>query len=93
MTNQESHLCQVMPKILMLQLLCRYFSGTFHVTGTFQVLFMYLPHLNKLIKSHRYDKPREPFVLNNAKDFDVTGTFEVLLGYFSGTFQVPTSFE
>ena len=54
---------------------------------------MYLPHLNKLIKSHRYDKPREPFVLNNAKDFDVTGTFEVLLGYFSGTFQVPTSFE
>ena len=41
MTNQESHLCQVMPKILMLQVLCRYFSGTFHVTGTFKVLYRY----------------------------------------------------
>ena len=76
-----------------LQVLFGYFSCYRYFSGTFQVLFMYLPHLNKLIKSHRYDKPREPFVLNNAKDFDVTGTFEVLLGYFSGTFKVPTSFE
>ena len=76
-----------------LQVLFGYFSCYRYFSGVFQVLFTYLPHLNMLIKSHRYYKPREPFVLNNAKDFDVTGTFEVLLGYFSGTFQVPTSFE
>ena len=75
-----------------LQVLFGYFSCYRYFSGTFRVLFMYLPHLNKLIKSHRYDKPREPFVLNNAKDFDVTGTFggtsRVFFGYFSGTYLI-----
>ena len=82
MTNQESHLCQVMPKILMLQVLCRYFSGTFHVTGTFQVLFMYLPHLNKLTKSHIHEKAKETFVLSIKKDWDDSGSGECIRFFY-----------
>ena len=50
-----------MQKILMLQVLLRYFSGIF------QVLFRYLPHLNKLTKSHIHEKAEETFVLSIKK--------------------------
>ena len=45
----------------MLQVLLRYFSGIF------QVLFRYLPHLNKLTKSHIHEKAKETFVLSIKK--------------------------
>ena len=76
MTNQESHLFQVMQKILMLQVLLRYFSGIF------QVLFRYLPQLNKLTKSHIHEKAKETFVLSIKKDWDDSGSGECIRFFY-----------
>ena len=90
MTNQESHLFWIMQKILMLQVLLRYFSGIF------QVLFRYVPHLNKLTKSHIHEKAKETFVLSIKKRlgwFRKWRMHPVFLQNTSGslgTFQVST---
>ena len=78
-----------MQKILMLQVLLGYFSGIF------QVLFRYLPHLNKLTKSHKHEKAKETFVLS-IKKIGMIQEVENASGFLQntsgslGTFQVST---
>ena len=79
-----------------LQVLFGYFSCYRYFSGTFQVLFMYLPHLNKLTKSHIHEKAKETFVLSIKKDWDDSGCGECIRFFLQntsgslGTFQVST---